>query len=201
MRKLAPKPLMDRKRELVDEYPDLYPDVTYLAGNQGPWPDMKGLPFHIFTERIEDQLNEEAEAASPFHYHDDDKENDVTNPELVPAPNLLDNISIIQALQYRQPLGLYTLHGQNSTANNAFYMQPHFEALSYGLGWTNGGHDIHISDTRDGPMPDYMRILASSENSPRNSTPTESHSDNHEPAVSSSPKRKLEGRGFLRRKQ
>jgi hypothetical protein len=198
LRKLALKPLTNRKRELLDEYPDLRPDVAYLAGNQGLWPDVKGLPFHIFTERIEDQLNKEAEEASPCRYCDDDKENDVTNPELVPVPNPLDGTSIIPASQYRQPLGLYMLPGHNSTANNAFYMRPHFEASPYGLGWSDGAHDIHISDIRDCPMPDYMRILASGENLPRNSIHAESRSDSHEPAVSSSPMRKLEGREIRR---
>ena len=174
------------------------PDVAYLTTNQHAWPDVNGLPFHIFTERIQDQLNKEAEAASPFHYDDDDKENDVTNPELVPAPNSLDGISIIPASQHRHALELHTYQGYNTIANNAFNMQPRLEALPYGLGWSDGVHNIHISDNRNHPMPDYMRILTSGENLPQTPTPADTCSDSHEPAANSSPTRTLEGLELLR---
>ncbi|XPS99651.1 hypothetical protein M3J09_008823 [Ascochyta lentis] len=133
------------KTKLCDAYPNLRPDLAYLTGSQNVWPDAKGLPFSIFTERIEDQLNAEAEAASPFHYNDDDKENDVTNPELIPRPNPLDGISIIPASHYRQPPGLYTLPRHVPMVSNAFYPQPRFEASPYGLGWSDGAQDLNDS--------------------------------------------------------
>ncbi|KAF2631114.1 hypothetical protein BU25DRAFT_481583 [Macroventuria anomochaeta] len=197
-RTLAPEPTIKRPNKFVDAYPDLRPDIAYLAGDHDVWPEVKGLQFHIFTERMEDQLNAEAEAASPFHYEDDDKENDVTNPELVPRPNPLDGISIIPASHYRRSPGLYALPGHSSIASNAFYVNPQFEASPYGLGWSDGAHDFDNSDTHDCPVPDYMRILASSENLPRASPPMEARSHRDDTVVSSSPVRNLEGLELLR---
>lgn len=177
----------------------LKPDSGYLSADQDPWPVVKGLPFQIFTERIEDQLSAEAEAVSPFYYEDDDKENDVTNPELMPQPNALDGISITPASHYRRPPGIYTISGPSSIASNAFYIQPQFEASPYGLSWSDGAHDTHISGNIDCQTPDYMQILASSELLPRTPTPAancRSRGDNN--TVNSSPARDLEGLECLR---
>lgn len=184
---------------MIDTYPDLRPDVAYSSADQDVWPAVKGLPFQIFTECMEDQLNAEAEAASPFHNEDDDKENDVTNPELAPRPSPFDGISIIPASHYRRLPGPYILSGYSSIASNAFYVQPQFQASPYGLGWSDGAHDMHNSDTNDCPVPDYMRILASSEHLPRAFTPAQncrSHGDNN--VVSSSPARGLEDLELIR---
>lgn len=159
---------------------------------------MKGGAFQIFAERIEDQLNAEAEAASPFHYDDDDKENNGTNPELVSRPNALDSISIIPASRYRQPVDLHRLSDHSMDASNAFYMQPRFEASPYGLGWSDGAHDMNSSDISDCPFPDYMRILASSDNLPRSSSYEETHTENAETSVITSLARRNRGLETLR---
>lgn len=166
-----------------DKYSNLNPDIAYLTGDSDAWPNMKGRTFQIFAERIEDQLNAEAEAASPFHYDDDDKENDVTNPELVPMPNALDSISIIPASHYRQHPGLYRSSDHSMGVSSAFYMQPLFEASPYGLGWSDGANDANSSDTSDCPFPDYMRILASSDNLPRSPSHGETRPESSETSV------------------
>lgn len=147
----------------------------------------------MYTERIEDQLNAEAEAASPLHYEDDDKENDVVNPELLPTPNPLDGLSIIPASYYRRCPGRHSLPIHSSIASNAFYLHPQFEALPYGLGWSDGEHDASSNDTHDCPLPDYMRILASSESLPRSSTSAEPRTYSKDVSTSSSPLKDLTG--------
>ncbi|UPX18948.1 uncharacterized protein EKO05_0009228 [Ascochyta rabiei] len=191
-----PPRMLDRK--LCDAYPNLCPDVAYLTDSQNVWPDIKGLSFSIFTERMEDQLDAEAEAASPFHYNDNDKENDVTNPELTPRPNPLDGISIIPASHYRQRLGLHALPSHGALVSNALYAHPRFEASPYGLGWSDGAHDLNNDGTHDCPVDEYMRILASSENLPRSSSHTEDRSGGSGTAVSSSLARNAEGLELLR---
>lgn len=177
--------------KITDVYPDLRPDLDYLTHHQSPWPEVKGAPFCIYTELIEDQLSAEAEAASPLRYDDGDKENDVINPELVPDPDPLDSVSIRPASHYRQRAGLDALFIQHSMVNNAFYMQPHLEAPPYGLGWSNGAQNRNDADLRNCPSPNFMRILASSENLPRSSTPTETCKSGGDASVSSSPVRNL----------
>ena len=171
---LSPTPdlIVQNDDELASTRQALLPEFGHSSADQDAWPAVKGLPFHIFTERIEDQLSAEAEAASPFHYDGDDKENDVTNPELIPRPNPLDGISIIPASHYRRPPGLYTISGHSSMASNAFYVQPQFEAGVYGLGWSDGAHDTHNSGNDNCLAPEYMQILASSEHLPRTPTPS-----------------------------
>jgi hypothetical protein len=180
---------------MVDTSQRLRPDFAYPSADHDVWPAAKGLPFQIFTERIEDQLSAEAEAASPFHYEDDDKENNVPNPELIPRPNPLDGMSIIPASRYRHVPGLYTISDHSSLASNAFYVHPQFEASPYGLGWSDGAHDVPNSGAKDCSVPDYMRILASSEHLPRSSENTPSCGDN---AVSPSTVRDLESLECLR---
>lgn len=177
--------------KLGDVVPELCPDVAYLTGNQNPWPDVKGLPFNIYTERVEDQLNAEAEAASPLHHEDDDKENDITNPELVPTPNPLDGISIIPASHYERPPGTHFAPSHGSMADNAFYLNPQFEVLPYGLGWGDEDFDVNGGDTRDRSIPEYMRILASGESLPQTSTPNEKPSQENDAFVKSSPLRNI----------
>jgi hypothetical protein len=169
-------------------------ELGRFSADQDVWPAVKGLPFQIFTERIEDQLGIEAEATSPFNYDDDYKENDVMNPELTPRLNPLDGISIVPASHYRRPPGLYTISGHSSVASNAFYVQPQFEAGPYGLGWSDGAYDTHNSDNIDCLTPDYMQILASSERLPRRFTPAaDSRLRGENDAVSSSPVRDPKG--------
>lgn len=166
----------------IGTHQTLKPDSGCLSANQDPWPAVKGLPFLIFTERIEDRLSAEAEAASPFYYEDDDKENDVTKPELTPRPNPLDGISITPASHYRHLPGLYTIPDHSPVASHSFYVQPEFEVSSYGLGWSDGAHDTHISGNVDCHTPDYIQILASVEHLPCTPTPAancRSRGDNH----------------------
>ncbi|KAF3044055.1 hypothetical protein E8E12_008312 [Didymella heteroderae] len=163
------------------------------------WPAVKGLPFRIFTERMEDQLSAEAEAASPFHCEDDNKENDVTNPELMPRPSPLDGISIIPASYYHRAPGLYNIPAHSSVASNAFYVHPQFEASPYGLGWNDGAQDMHNNGNNDCLTSDYMRILGSSEHLPRTSTPTaHCRSRGHNDVVTSSPAQEFESLECLR---
>ncbi|KAJ4341308.1 hypothetical protein N0V95_007256 [Ascochyta clinopodiicola] len=195
-----------KRRSLHGEVVELFgcsgtstdPSGSEVGTSQNAWPEIKGLPFSIFTERMEDQLHAEAEAASPFHYNDDDKENDVTNPELTPVPNPLDGISIIPASHYRQRLGPHALPRHGAMVSNAFYAHPRFEASPYGLGWSDGAHDLNNGDTHDCPADEYMRILASSEHLPRSSLQIEDSLGAGGTAMSSSPARNVETLELLR---
>jgi hypothetical protein len=169
-----------------DAYLNLSPDIAYLAGNQDAWPDIKDRPFRIYTERIEDQLDAEAEAASPLYYDDNDKENEVLNPELEPMPNPLGGISIMPAPRYRQSHRLYTLSGHDPMVSNALYAHPQFEASPYGLGWSDGARDIENNALDDCPVPEYLRILASGENLPQSSSQEGKTSDGHDSVLVSS---------------
>ncbi|KAJ8113002.1 hypothetical protein OPT61_g4765 [Boeremia exigua] len=173
----------------TDTASDLHPDVTYLTGDQSSWPAMKGLPFCVYTEPIEDQLNTEAEAASPFHFEEDDKENDVINPELVSRPSPLDGMSIMPAASYRRSSALQPIASHGSMVSNAFYAHPQFEGAPYGLGWSDGIHDAPNTDTHTFALPDYMQILASSENLPRTYAHTEARPPSSDAPVNSSPLR------------
>jgi len=141
---------------------------------------------------MEDQLNAEAEAASPLRYDDNDKENDVTNPELIPAPDPLQGISIIPASSYRQQHGPHDLSHRGPMVSNALYTHPQFEAVPYGLGWSGGARDMETYSANDCPMPDYLRILASSENLARSPLPERQESSNKQYSTpSSSPSRNI----------
>lgn len=89
------------------------------------------------------------------------------------------------------------LNGHGPMASNAFYMHPRFEASPYGLGWSDGAYDLNNSNAHYNVVPDYMRILASSENLLRASRP-ESPSDESQIVVGTSPLRTLEGIELLR---
>ncbi|KAF3003606.1 hypothetical protein E8E13_007198 [Curvularia kusanoi] len=178
--------------KLADTYPDLQPDLSYLAGNQELWPVEPGLPFSIYTERMEDQLNAEAEAASPLRFADDDKENDEVNPELVLPPNPLDGISIIPASQYRRTSVLHPMNAHHLMVRNPLHEQPRFEVSTYGLSWSDDGHDLNDGDTQNCPIPDYTRILASRETLPQPMW-REMHAGSSDVTVSSSPLRSVEG--------
>lgn len=137
---------------------------------------------------MEGQMSAEAEVASPFHYEDDDKENDVTNPELMPRPNTLDGIFIIPASHYHRQSRLYTISNASSVAVNAFYVQPQIEAEPYGLGWSDGAHDAHNSGGIDCLASGCMQTLTSGEYLPRQSTPaTDSRLRGDNGGVTSSP--------------
>lgn len=179
-----------------DIHPDLSPDIAYLTHGHACGPHVNGQPFHIFTESMENQLNAEAEAASPLHYDTDDKENDVTNPELVPTPSPLDSISIMPASHYRESHRLYNTTGSGSMASNAFYAHPQFEAVPYGLGWSDGAHDRNSRDFND--CPDYLRILASGEDLPRSPLQDEARSHERRSVSSSSPTRDIGALTLLR---
>ncbi|KAJ4317215.1 hypothetical protein N0V94_005066 [Neodidymelliopsis sp. IMI 364377] len=182
----APENPPDPQKTLNDAYSHLSPDIAYLAADSDIWKDVKGRPFQIFTERMENQLDAEAEAASPLRYDDDDKENDITNPELIPAPDPLQGISIIPASTYRQQHGPHDLSNRIPMVSNAFYTHPQFEAVPYGLGWSDGARDMETYSAHDYPMPDYLRILASSENLARSPLLEEQGSSNRQHSTSSS---------------
>lgn len=186
-------PTAQQTIKLTDAYPNLRPDLAYLSGNHGSWPDVQGLPFCIYKERMEDQLDAEAEAASPLHYEDDDKENDVINPEFIPRPNPLDNISIIPASHYPRSSVLQSTTAHQSIASNALYLQPQFEASPYGLGWSDGAFDQSNGDAHDCPITDYFRILTSGEILPGAHSPPETCLHSNDALVSSSPVRNLAG--------
>lgn len=190
----ASEPVTSQNKREAGTYPALTATDSDLSADGDMWPAVKGLPFQIFTERIEDQLSAGAEAASPLYYEDDDKENDAINPELMPRPNPLDGISIIPASHYRRAPGPYTISGHSSIASNALYAHPQFEASPYGLGWNDGAHDMHISAVKDCPIPDYVHILLSGEHLPRASTSAgDCHSHVDRSVDYSSPTRSLRG--------
>jgi hypothetical protein len=153
---------------------------------------VQGLPFTIYTERMEDQLDAEAAAASPLRYESDGKENDEVNPELVPSPDPLHGIPIMPASQYQRPSALYAIDTHHSTVRNDPYAHPVFEAFPYGLGWGDGIHDANNGDTHNCPLRGYMRILVSGEHLPQSNL-QETHSFSSDVTASSSSVRNLEG--------
>lgn len=184
---------MQQATRLAEVYPDLHPDLNYLMGQQDSWPEVKGVPFPIYAERMEDQLSAEAEAASPLRYENDDKENDVINPELEPDPNPLDSISIMPASHYQQSSGSHAIPTRRPMASNAFYLQPVFEASPYGLAWSDDPHEMYITNMQNCPTVDFMRILASSENLPRGPDTTEICTYGSDNSCTPSPFPNLEG--------
>lgn len=94
----SPMPSVGQKRSLAND--------TRLKDERSPPPGRHSLgsdqPFTIYTEGIQAQLHAEASAAPPVEYIDDDKENNVRNPNLEPTPDPLDAIHVQSALEYRQ---------------------------------------------------------------------------------------------------
>jgi hypothetical protein len=178
--------------KLTETYPNLSPDLAYLTSNRESWPNVQGLPFCIYTERMGDQLDAEAAAASPLRYEEDGKENDEVDPELVPSPDPLHDISIIPASQYQRSSASHAIDTHHSMVRHDPYAHPVFEAFPYGLGWGDGIHDANSGDTHNCPIRDYMRILVSGEHLPQsNSQETQSFSS--DVTASSSSVRNLEG--------
>ncbi|KAG9202940.1 hypothetical protein G6514_003721 [Epicoccum nigrum] len=178
--------------KLTDTCPNLSPNLAYLTSNRDSWPKVQGLPFCIYTERMEDQLDAEAAAASPLITEGDGKENNETDSELVPSPDPLNDISIIPASQYQRSSGLRTVDTYHSMARNDPYAQPVFEAFPYGLGWGDGIHEVNNDNTHNRSLSDYMRIQVSGENLPQSDSQDTRFSSSDVPA-SSSPVRNLEG--------
>ena len=153
---------------------------------------MQGLPFTIHTERIQDQLDAEAAAASPLHYEDDGKENDEDDPDLVPSPDPAHGTSIIPASQYQRTSVQHSIDTHHSVVRNDPYAHPVFEAFPYGLGWGEGIRDVNNGDTNGFPLRDYMRILVSGEHLPQSNS-QETRSFNSDVIARSSSVRNLEG--------
>ncbi|KAF2800119.1 hypothetical protein K505DRAFT_370525 [Melanomma pulvis-pyrius CBS 109.77] len=94
----SPMPSVGRERSLAND--------TRLKDERLPLPGRyylgSGLPFTIYTEDIQAQIHAEALAPPPVEYIDDDKENDMKDPNLEPTPDPLDAIRVQSALEYRQ---------------------------------------------------------------------------------------------------
>jgi hypothetical protein len=61
-----------------------------------------GPSFHIHTESLYAQLHAENLARPPVNFDHDDKENNVTNPDLEPTPDPHDSIHVHTASEYRR---------------------------------------------------------------------------------------------------
>jgi hypothetical protein len=127
-----------------------------------------GLPFEIYTERLEDQLAAEAKAASPLNFDQDDKENDVANSGFGESSNLLDAMSDMPASQHRRSHEDYYVARHSPLAANAFFTADQtFNADPYGLGGIDGARDQQGDE-----FSAAMSLLASGGHLPRTSTPS-----------------------------
>lgn len=145
----------------------LNPGDRYFRHDRDSWPLVQGLPFEIYTERLEDQLAAEANAASPFNYEQDDKENDVVNTRLEQTPNPTEGISVVPLSQYERSRDSSVALQHHMSVNGAFYNLNVGPSSPYGLGGHDGVHEQDDPSTRAVSTTEAMRILASSDKLPR----------------------------------
>jgi hypothetical protein len=136
------------------------PGERYFRHDRHSWPSSQGLSFEIYTERLEDQLAAEANAASPLNYEQDDKENEVTDSTHEEASGSTQGISVMPLLQYRRTT-------EDNIASEAFYSLEHALTSPYGLGGIDGIHEHYDEGMRKTAMAEAMSILTSGNKSPR----------------------------------
>lgn len=96
---------------------------------RNPWPISPGQPFNICTEEFGDRLAMEALTNAPSSYEHDDKENIANGQGVASTPDPHEDISIIPASLYRQPIG----------DTSAFYHALYDESpQAYGVDGNNG---------------------------------------------------------------
>ncbi|KAF2129527.1 hypothetical protein P153DRAFT_290768, partial [Dothidotthia symphoricarpi CBS 119687] len=138
----TPPPYGIRRMEGLDVW-KRSPGHRYFPHDRNSHLVLPSQPFDIFTERLEDQLEREANASSPLRFDHDDKENLLSNPGHDPTPDPLQGISIIPASQHRQSSENKHASHQIAVANYALYDDPP-RTPTYGLGGSDGAHDeIH----------------------------------------------------------
>jgi hypothetical protein len=127
-------------------------------------PETRGEHFELWVDKFNDQLAHDANAASPLKFDHDDKENDVSNPNLDPEPDVNSGVSVMPLSLHRSSVGGHRVYGGTSMAQEALYSHDESVTTPYGLGTS-----ATYSMVNNGPQfhPDYLRILASSEHLPR----------------------------------
>jgi hypothetical protein len=101
-----------------------------------------GPSFHIHTESLYAQLHAENLARQPVNFDHDDKENNVTNPDLEPTPDPHDSIHVHTASEYRR-------HAEHE--GDSDIVQNEFEELIESF---DQRPPSHMPDT-DGTVDDY----------------------------------------------
>jgi hypothetical protein len=163
----TPPPYGIRRKEGLDTW-KLGLGERFFSHGRGSWPMVPGLPFEIYTERLEDQLATKAMTASPQSFDQDDKENNIDNSEFGQSSNIFDALSVTPTSQYRQSRENHYAARHSPLAADAFFTaDPTFSADPYGLGGTDGVHDQH-GDV----ISEAMSLLASGGQLPRTSTPS-----------------------------
>ena len=127
----------------------------HIPHNRGSLPEAKGEHFELWVDSFKDQLAHEASQESPLNFDHDDKENDVSNPNLEPEPDVNSGVSVMPLFSYEASL---QNRRETPIAHEALYSHDRVVSLPYGLGVIYNGAQYHT---------DYMRVLASSEHLPR----------------------------------
>jgi hypothetical protein len=135
---------------------NLSPGKRRFRHDKDAWPVAPGQPFDIFCEKLADQLDREAHAASPLNYEHDDKENEADNDniEIDPLSTTHTGVSIIPETQYRQSSEDHELSTHHALINYALYEDPHPQ--TYGL---DGAHCSRQEEMD--AFSESMNILAS----------------------------------------
>jgi hypothetical protein len=139
----------------------------YFRHDRDSWPASPGLPFQVYAETLEDQLAAEAKAASPLEYEHDDKENNVHNSDFDPISDPRETMSIMPAAQYRRSSDDERAAREVAECCKILYDDSGVSPYPYGIGGSDGTSDTRDSMDGNGPLPDLMRLLASSEGLPR----------------------------------
>jgi hypothetical protein len=136
----------------------------HFLRNRDLLPNARGEHFELWVDNFNDQLAHDANAASPLKFDHDDKENDVSNPDLEPEPDVNSGVSVVPLSLHRSSVGGHIISGGTSMAQEALYSHDESVTTPYGLG-AGATHSM----VNNGPQfhPDYMRLLASSEHLPR----------------------------------
>jgi hypothetical protein len=137
----------------------------YFPRDCGSFPESRGKDFEIRSESLEEQLAAEANAVSPLNYDHDDKENNVTNPNLEPEPDANRGISIMPLSQYRGFAESNRGSGETPMVREALYGHDGSISTPYGLGGNAAFDEVTHYDPRF--HTDYERILASGQHLPR----------------------------------
>lgn len=153
-----------RRREGLDVWL-LEPGERYFRHDRESWVPSPSLPFNIHPERLEDQLAADANAASPYNFDRDDKENDVANCTFEQASNS-GMMSIMPASHYRRTTEESQASCERSLVDGALYNFNHSRS-PYGLGGNDGTHELYEPDNSGTFLNACLRVLVSGEQLPR----------------------------------
>jgi hypothetical protein len=159
----TPQPYGVRRKEGLDVWM-LKPGERYFRYDRDSWPIVQGLPFEIYTERLEDQLAAEASAASPFNYEQDDKENDIVNTGSEEMHSSTEGISVLPLAQHERGRDESVVSPRRILVVGALY--DNHLGSPYGLGGHDGVHEQDDPGTGSVSTMEAMRILASSNKLP-----------------------------------